>query len=81
MRYLFGTGLFGAITAGRTLLRGSRDEPFTWRAALAWLSWGITAALTIGAIVDARREKKGLPVASDSPFRAKQEKKAKKASR
>ena len=81
MHYLFGTGLIGAITAGRTLLRGSRDEPFTWRAALAWLSWGITAALTIGAIVDARRVKRGLPVAGDSPLRAKQEKQAKKSSR
>lgn len=74
MNYLFGTGLIGAITAGRTLLRGSREEPLTWRAALAWLSWGITLALAIGAVVDTRRAKQGKPVAHDSPVYAKQQK-------
>lgn len=57
-KYVFGTGLIGSITTGLELLRGLRDdeEPFTWRHLLIWLSWGITAALTIGAIVDTRRE-------------------------
>jgi hypothetical protein len=56
-KYVFGTGLIGAITSGLELLRGLRDEdePFTWRHALLWLSWGITVALTIGAMVDTRR--------------------------
>ncbi|HKT57358.1 MAG TPA: hypothetical protein VJR25_11350 [Microbacterium sp.] len=57
-KYVFGTGLIGAITSGLELLRGLRDEdePFTWRHALIWLSWGITVALTIGAIVDTRHD-------------------------
>ncbi|WP_052226690.1 hypothetical protein [Microbacterium mangrovi] len=57
-KYVFGTGLIGAITTGLELLRGLRDEeqPFTWRHVLIWLSWGITVALTVGAIVDTRRE-------------------------
>jgi hypothetical protein len=57
-KYVFGTGLIGSITTGLELLRGLRDdeEPFTWRHLLIWLSWGITVALTIGAIVDTRRE-------------------------
>lgn len=52
-KYLFGTGIISAVTSGLTLLRSARgDVPFTWRQALAWLSWGITLALAIGTIVD-----------------------------
>lgn len=66
-KYLFGTGLFSAITGGVTLLRSARsDEPFTWRTALAWLSWGITMALAIGAVVDSYRGARGRLVADDS---------------
>ncbi|UWF78389.1 MULTISPECIES: hypothetical protein [Microbacterium] len=78
MRYLFSTGLFGAITAGATLLRGSRDTPITWRAVLAWVSWGITLALAIGTAVDMRRDARGLPVAPDSPVAEAKEKRRKK---
>lgn len=78
MRYLFSTGLIGAITAGISLLRGSRETPVTWRAVLAWASWGITLALAIGAIVDLRRAERGVEVAVDSPVAAKQIKKAKR---
>ncbi|WP_300268142.1 hypothetical protein [Microbacterium sp.] len=78
MRYLFSTGLIGAITAGISLLRGTRETPITWRAVLAWLSWGITAALAIGAVIDMRREEKGIPVDEDSPLAPAQTKRAKK---
>jgi hypothetical protein len=67
-KYLFGTGLFGAVMGGVTLLRAVRhDAPFTWRFALAWVSWGISLALAIGAIVDVRRAESGRIVAPDSP--------------
>lgn len=56
--YFFGSGLISAVTGGITLLRGSKNEPFTWRSALAWISWGISVALVIGAIVDMRRDKR-----------------------
>ena len=78
MRYLFSTGLIGAITAGLSLLRGTRDAPITWRAVLAWVSWGITLALAIGAMVDMRRDERGIAVAIDSPLAEKQDKRAKK---
>lgn len=55
MRYLFDTGLAGALTNGVTLLRGMRGNPFTWRTALTGLSWGISLALAVGAITDMRR--------------------------
>ncbi|MFJ4252813.1 hypothetical protein [Microbacterium sp. NPDC090003] len=76
MRYLFSTGLFGAITTGVSLLRGSRDTKITWRAALAWISWAITFALAIGAVRDTRRFDRGLEVALDSPLAPAQAKRA-----
>ena len=76
--YLFASGLFSAITSGIALLRGTRDAPITWRAVLAWLSWGITIALAVGAIVDFRRDERGEGVAYDSPVAPVQYKRAKK---
>ncbi len=74
-KYLFGTGLIAAITGGLTLLRGLREnEPFTWRSALAWLSWGISLALAIGAIVDVRRASRGELIAGDSPVHGNEKK-------
>lgn len=81
MRYLFSTGLIGAITAGFSLLRGTRDAPITWRAVLAWLSWGITLALAIGSVVDMRRDERGILVDDDSPIAPQQTKRAKKDSK
>lgn len=77
--YLFGTGLVSAIIGGITLLRGLRDDaPFTWRTALAWLSWGITLALAIGAVIDTRRASTGHLIANDSPVHGKEQKLLKK---
>lgn len=74
-KYLFGTGLLTAITGGMTLLRGLREnEPFTWRTALAWISWGISLALAIGAVVDTRRAGRGELIANDSPVHGKEQK-------
>ena len=74
-KYLFGTGLLTAITGGLTLMRGLREnEPFTWRMALAWLSWGISLALAIGAIVDVRRASRGELIANDSPVHGREKK-------
>jgi hypothetical protein len=68
-KYLFGTGILTAFTGGVTLLRALREhEPFTWRQALAWISWGISLALAIGAIVDVRRASRGEVIANDSPI-------------
>ncbi|MFD5214641.1 hypothetical protein [Microbacterium sp. NPDC058345] len=74
MRYILRTGLFSAVSTGFALLRGTRGKPFTWRAALGWLSWAITFALAIGAVKDLRRQERGLPVSADSPFAPKLDK-------
>lgn len=79
MRYLFSSGLFAAITSGISLLRGTRTAPITWRAVLAWLSWGITFAFAVGSAVDMRRDKRGLEVSADSPLAPAQAKRARKA--
>ena len=78
-KYLFGTGIISAVTSGLTLLKALRsDEPFTWRTALTWLSWAISVALAVGAIVDVRRAGRGHTVAGDSPISGKEHKLQKK---
>lgn len=78
-KYLFGTGLISAVTSGVALLRGARgDVPFTWRQALAWLSWGITLALSIGTLIDIYRASRGHLIATDSPIHGDEEKLLKK---
>ena len=74
-KYLFGTGIIGAITSGLSLLKSLRESEFTWRTALAWLSWGISLALAIGAIIDVRRATLGEPLPCDSPLTAKERQK------
>jgi len=74
-KYLFGTGIISAVTTGLALLRGLRgDVPFTWRQALALLSWGITLALSVGTIVDTYRASRGKFVDTDSPVAGSEQK-------
>ncbi|MFI8594103.1 hypothetical protein ACIGCK_06705 [Microbacterium sp. NPDC078428] len=73
-KYVFGTGIISAVTGGITLLRSARAGTFTWRTALAWLSWGISLALAIGSIVDTRRATRGRPIPDDSPVHGKEKK-------
>jgi hypothetical protein len=74
-KYLFGTGLLTAIMGGITLLRGLRsEENFTWRTALAWLSWGISLVLAVGAVVDTHRARRGQLIPGDSPVAGKAKK-------
>ncbi|MDX2375660.1 hypothetical protein M4I32_02465 [Microbacterium sp. LRZ72] len=73
-KYVLGTGIISAFTGGVTLLRSAREGEFTWRTALAWLSWGISLALAIGSIVDTRRASRGKPIPDDSPVRGKEKK-------
>lgn len=74
-KYLFGTGIITALSTGIALLRGVRgDAPFTWRQGLAWLSWGITLALSIGTIVDTYRAGRGKAISPDSPVAGKEQK-------
>ncbi|WP_040165651.1 hypothetical protein [Microbacterium gorillae] len=64
-RYLFGTGIIGVVTTGVTLLKSMREQEFTWRTAIAWLSWGLSLALAIGTINEVRRVRQGVVVEHD----------------
>ncbi len=66
MKYLFGTGLLGVVSATFALIKGSEGQKITWRTVLAWLSWGISVAYVIGSIADLRREEQGLPTPAQS---------------
>lgn len=67
-KYLFGTGLLNSYITGKPLFENLRDGgPFTWRTALAWVSWILTFALAIGAIIDVYRASRGMIVPDDSP--------------
>ena len=68
-KYLLSTGIVGVFTGGAALLRAARgNAPFTWRIALAWLSWIISLTLALGAINDIRRAQSGRILSADSPF-------------
>lgn len=73
-KYLLGTGIIGALTSGYSLLKGSDQRPFTWRVALAWLSWAVTFALSIGMIRDIRTASHGGTVDDDSPISGREHK-------
>ncbi|MFT4233735.1 MAG: hypothetical protein QM607_01820 [Microbacterium sp.] len=67
-KYLFSTGLIGAVTSGYAMLKGSNSQQLTWRVAVAWLSWGLTLALAIGQALDIRAASQGRTVSPDSPI-------------
>lgn len=73
-KYVTGTGIVGVVLSGITMLRGSDEQRFTWRIALAWISWGLSLILAIGMILDIRRVSRGGSVDEDSPLYGREEK-------
>jgi len=71
-KYVAGTGLVGAVLSGVSLLRNADQQPFTWRVALSWISWGITFALAVGTVIDIRKASRGRVVPDDSPIHGKE---------
>lgn len=67
-KYVAGTGIIGVLLSGLSMLRGSEEQRFTWRVAVAWLSWALTLALSIGLILDIRKAERGDEVDEDSPI-------------
>ncbi|MGG1910342.1 hypothetical protein AB1285_26295 [Microbacterium sp. NRRL B-14842] len=77
MRYLFSTGLVAAISAGISLLRGTRNEPITWRLSpvvgeRGASRWRSRSARSSTCAANAT----GVPVDADSPQSVKKSKKA-----
>lgn len=67
-KYVAGTGIIGVVISGLSMLRGSEEQQFTWRVAVAWLSWALTLALSIGLMRDIRKAERGDDVDEDSPI-------------
>lgn len=73
-KYVAGTGIIGVVVSGLSMIRGSDEQPFTWRVALSWLSWALTLVLAIGMMLDIRKASRGGTVDDDSPIAGKEEK-------
>ena len=51
-KFLFNANLLGAAFGAVSIARMTKSGPRDWRLALMWLSWGITVALAVGAVID-----------------------------
>ena len=72
-KYFSGTGVLSVITSAIALLKGMRGQKFTWRTAIAWLSWGLTVAMSIGVFSENRRTAHGVVI--ERPEQSKEERK------
>lgn len=62
-KYLSGSGIISVGLSAIALLRGMKGQQFTWRTVIAWLSWGLSLALSIGILGENRKEARGYAVA------------------
>lgn len=51
-KYLFNGAVLAAIFGGIGVIRSTIDGPRDWRLLLAWVSWGATLAIAIGAVTE-----------------------------
>lgn len=51
-RFMFNTSVIGALFGVFGLIQSSRKGPHDWRLVLAWISWGLTAAIAIGTVIE-----------------------------
>ena len=72
-KYFSGTGVHSVITSAIALLKGMRGQKFTWRTAIAWLSWALMLAMSIGILSENRQAARGFVV--DHPEQSKEERK------
>ncbi len=55
-KFLFNGAVIGALFGAIGVIQSTRKGPRDWRLVLAWIGWGITAALAIGSVVEESRE-------------------------
>lgn len=72
-KYFSGTGVLSVVLSAIALLKGMRGQAFTWRTAIAWLSWALTLAMSIGIFSENRRAARGIAV--EHPEQSKEERK------
>lgn len=59
-RFIFNTGILSAVFGVWGVVRATRKGPRDWRLVLMWISWGLTMALAVGAVVEQSREERQL---------------------
>ncbi len=72
-KYFSGTGVLSVVLSAIALLKGMRGQPFTWRTVIAWLSWGLALAMSIGVFSENRKQARGFIV--EHPEQSKEERK------
>ena len=71
--YFTGTGVLSVVLSAIALLKGMRGQAFTWRTTIAWLSWALTLAMSIGIFSENRQAARGFVV--EHPEQSKEERK------
>ncbi len=51
-RFIFNTSVIGAFFGVFGVIQSTKRGPRDWRLGLAWLGWGITAAIAIGTVIE-----------------------------
>jgi hypothetical protein len=55
-KFLFNTGVLGAIFGGISALRETVRGPRDWRTVLIWTAWAISVVLAVSAVSRANQE-------------------------
>lgn len=59
-KFLLNGALISAVFSVIGVARQTAVEPRKWRAVLLWASWGLSVALAVGAVLDARDDAREL---------------------
>ena len=51
-RFIFNTSVIGSLFGVFGVIQTTRRGPRDWRLALAWISWGLTVAIAVGAVIE-----------------------------
>lgn len=70
-KYFSGTGMISVALSAYALLKGMKGQAFTWRTAIAWLSWALSLAFSLGILSENRKQVRGLGV--EAPTLSKEE--------
>lgn len=56
-KFIFSSAMIGIVAGGWNTLKQTKKRPNDWRIALLWISWGLSAAIAIGDVVQDARER------------------------
>ena len=50
-KFIFSGTVISALFGGLSTVQATRSGPRDWRLILMWISWGLTVAIAVGAVV------------------------------